>query len=56
MILYSIAFEVVSVSIFWLFGDWWVFGFILFALERHLPSLPSYQVLGFGKERTVLGI
>jgi hypothetical protein len=46
MILYGIAFEVVSVSSFWLFGDWWVFGFILFAVGT--PFAIASIILGFG--------
>jgi hypothetical protein len=46
MILYGIVFEVVSLSSIWLFGDWWMFGFILFAVGT--PFAISSIILGFG--------
>ena len=46
MILYGIVFEVVSVSSFWLFGDWRVLGFILFAVGT--PFAIASIILGFG--------
>jgi hypothetical protein len=46
MILYGTLFEVVSVSSIWLFGDWWMFGFVLFAVGT--PFAISSITLGFG--------
>jgi hypothetical protein len=46
MILYGIVFEVVSVSSIWLFGEWWMFGFILFAVGT--PFAVSSIMLGLG--------
>jgi hypothetical protein len=46
MILYGAVFEVISVASFWLFGDWWVLGLILFIAGT--PFATVSIALGFG--------
>jgi hypothetical protein len=46
MILYGMIFEIVSVSSFWLFDDWWLIGLILFIVGT--PFAIASIILGFG--------
>ncbi len=46
MILYGSIFEIISVSSFWLLGDWWFVGLILFLLGT--PFAIVSILLGFG--------
>lgn len=46
MILYGVVFEAISVASFWLFGDWWVLGLILFIVGT--PFATVSIALGFG--------
>ena len=46
MISYGAVFEVISVASFWLFGDWWVLGLMLFIVGT--PFAIVSIALGFG--------